>query len=72
MSGPGYQNVNLGLLKHITLKGETRLQLRAEAFNLFNHANYNLPDGFLGSPTFGRVTSADSPRRCQFGVKILF
>jgi len=48
------------------------LQLRAEAFNLFNHANYNLPDGFLGSPTFGRVTSADSPRRCQFGVKILF
>ena len=72
VSGPGYQNVNLGLLKHITLKGETRLQLRAEAFNLFNHANYNLPDGFLGSPTFGRVTSADSPRRCQFGVKILF
>jgi len=72
VSGPGYQNVNLGLLKNITLTGETKLQLRAEAFNLFNHANYHLPDAYVMSPTFGRVTSADSPRRCQFGVKILF
>ena len=72
LDGPGYQNVNLGLLKNIYLGGETRLQLRAEAFNLFNRANYNLPDAFLGSPTFGRIVSADSPRRCQFGVKLIF
>jgi hypothetical protein len=72
LDGPGYQNVNLGLLKHIVLKGETRLQLRAEAFNLFNHPNFNLPDAYVGSPTFGRIVSADSPRRCQFGVKLMF
>jgi hypothetical protein len=72
LDGPGYQNVNLGLLKHITLSSEVRLQLRAETFNLFNHSNFNLPDAFLGSPTFGRVVSADSPRRCQFGVKLMF
>jgi hypothetical protein len=72
LDGPGYQNINLGLLKHITLSGEMRLQLRAEAFNLFNHTNFNLPDAFVGSPTFGRIVSADSPRRCQFGVKLLF
>jgi hypothetical protein len=72
LDGPGYQNINLGLLKHISLSGDVRLQLRAEAFNLFNHSNFNLPDAYLGSPTFGRIVSADSPRRCQFGVKLLF
>ena len=72
LDGPGYQNFNLGLLKYISLPGEARLQLRAEAFNLFNHSNFNLPDAFVGSPTFGRVVSADSPRRCQFGVKVIF
>ena len=72
LDGPGYQNVNLAFLKHVTLTERTRLQLRVEAFNLFNRPNFNLPDAFLGSPTFGRVTSADSPRRCQFGVRLIF
>ena len=72
LEGPGYQNVNLAFLKHVNLSEQTRLQLRLEAFNLFNHVNFNLPDAFLGSPTFGRVTSADSPRRCQFGVRLIF
>jgi hypothetical protein len=72
LEGPGYQNVNLAFLKHVTLSEQTRLQLRVEAFNLFNHVNLNLPDAFLGTPTFGRVTSADSPRRCQFGVRLIF
>ena len=39
---------------------------------LFNRPNFNLPDAFLASPTFGRIISADSPRRCQFGVRIIF
>jgi hypothetical protein len=72
LDGPGYQNLNLGLLKHIALGNDRVLQLRAETFNLFNHSNFNLPDAFVGSPTFGRVVSADSPRRCQFGVRLIF
>ena len=48
------------------------LQFRAEAFNLFNHPNFNLPDNFLGSPTFGRISSARDPRHIQFGLKLLF
>jgi hypothetical protein len=31
-----------------------------------------LPDNFLGSPTFGRILSAQSPRHIQFGLKLLF
>ena len=71
LDGPGYTNVNLAFLKFVTL-GASRLELRAEAFNLFNSANFDLPDAFVGSPTFGRIVSADSPRRCQFGVRVSF
>ncbi len=72
LDGPGYQNVNVSFLKNTSLSEDLNLQLRAEFFNLFNHPNFNLPDNFLGSPTFGRITSARDPRHVQFGVKLLF
>jgi len=72
LDGPGYQSVNVSVAKNTSLSERFKLQLRAEAFNLFNHPNFNLPDNFLGSPTFGRITSARDPRHIQFGVKLLF
>lgn len=72
LDGPGYQNVNLSLVKNTELKEAVKLQFRWEAFNLFNRPNFDLPDNFLGSPTFGRILSAQSPRRIQFGLKLLF
>ena len=72
LEGPGYQNVNLALLKQVQLPGRTRLQLRAEAFNLLNRVNFDLPDNFFGSPTFGQILSAGSPRHIQFGARFLF
>ena len=72
LDGPGYQNVNLALLKRVRLGGRTSLQLRAEAFNLLNRANFDIPDNFYGSPTFGQVLSAGAPRHIQFGARFLF
>jgi hypothetical protein len=72
LDGPGYQSVNVSLMKTTALTERVNLQFRAEAFNLFNHPNFNLPDNFLGSPTFGRITSARDPRHLQFGLKLLF
>ena len=72
LDGPGFQNVNVALMKTTSLAERLTLQFRAEAFNLFNHPNFNLPDNFLGSPTFGRITSARDPRHIQFGLKLLF
>jgi hypothetical protein len=71
LEGPGYRNLNLGITKLVPV-ADTRLQLRFEIFNVLNRANLDLPDGFLGSPTFGRILSAGSPRRMQFGVKAFF
>ncbi|MEK6408808.1 MAG: TonB-dependent receptor [Acidobacteriota bacterium] len=72
LDGPGFVNFNTSLMKTTKLKEGLDLQFRAEAFNLFNHPNFNLPDNFLGSPTFGRILSAQSPRHIQFGLKLLF
>ncbi|HEX5875231.1 MAG TPA: TonB-dependent receptor [Pyrinomonadaceae bacterium] len=72
LEGTGFQNVNASLVKNTALTERVNLQFRAEAFNLFNHPNFNLPDNFFGSPTFGRITSARDPRHIQFGLKLLF
>ena len=74
LTGPGYKSVNAAVVKHIRLGTRDRatIDLRLEAFNLFNTVNYDLPDAFLGSPTFGRILSAGSPRRVQFGVRASF
>ncbi len=72
LEGPGFQSVNASLVKNTRFSERVNLQFRAEAFNLFNHPNFNLPDNFLGSPTFGRITSARDPRHVQFGLKLLF
>jgi hypothetical protein len=71
LTGPGYRNLNLGVTRLVPI-GDVRLQLRLEVFNVLNRANFDLPDAFLGSPTFGKILSAGSPRRVQFGVKALF
>jgi len=72
LDGPDFQNVNASLMKNTALTERVNLQFRAEVFNLFNHPNFNLPDNFLGSPTFGRISSARDPRHIQFGLKLLF
>jgi hypothetical protein len=71
VEGPGYRNLNLAVVKLVPI-GDARLQLRLETFNLFNSDNFDLPDPFLGSPTFGQILSAGSPRRLQLGIRAIF
>ncbi len=72
VDGPGSQTVSASMIKNTALAERITLQFRAEVFNLLNHANFGLPDNFIGSPTFGQVVSADNPRRIQLGLKLLF
>jgi hypothetical protein len=59
-------------VKNTAIRERASLQFRAESFNLLNRPNFDLPDIFVGSPTFGRILSAGSPRHIQFGLKLLF
>ena len=72
LPGPAYQSINVSLVKNARIAEHANLQFRVEAFNLLNRANLDLPDIFFGSPTFGSIQSAQSPRRVQLGAKILF
>ncbi len=72
LDGPGYQDVSVALVKNSRVREGLDIQFRMELFNAFNRANFDLPDAFLGSPTFGRVNSAQSPRRIQFGIRFIF
>jgi hypothetical protein len=49
-----------------------RLELRVEAYNLFNHPNFNPPGSTLGAADFGVISSARAPRTIQFGARVAF
>ncbi len=72
--GPGYVNLDTSLFKTFRLSDRFRLQFRAEAFNIFNHTNFQLPGGNngLNSPEFGKAGGTFSPRNLQFGLKLSF
>jgi hypothetical protein len=57
--GPGfdYTNLNLNKIIHVTSDEKRFIQLRLEAFNAFNHANFANPSGNFNSSTFGSITS---------------
>ncbi len=57
--GPGFDYTNLNLNKMIPVSADGRrsIQLRLEAFNAFNHANFSNPTGNFNSGTFGHITS---------------
>ncbi len=71
--GPGLQNVDLSLFKSIGLTETSKLQFRAEVFNVFNHANFLPPVNDIRSPDFGRIIeTATDAREIQFGLKFMF
>jgi hypothetical protein len=73
--GPGAANFDTALAKKLTLSEGTSLLFRVEAFNVFNHTQFNGPsavDGNIGSSTFGQVIAAAPPRILQGALKFNF
>jgi hypothetical protein len=77
--GPGFRDLDVSLLKTTSISERITLEFRAEAFNLLNRANFSLP-GSLNvfsaaaiSPAAGMiVTTANTSRQVQFGLKTIF
>jgi hypothetical protein len=79
--GPGLINADLSLVKSFPLQAQRSVQLRLEAFNVFNRSNFAVPSGRIAftnaagdvSPTWGRITSTvTTSRQIQLGLKYLF
>jgi len=72
MTGPGRVNVDASLMKRFPIRENWRAELRAEFFNLFNHANFGLPGHTVGAPNFGVINSSQPGRSTQLALRIEF
>jgi hypothetical protein len=72
LRGPGRTNFDMALSKATKITEHTALQIRAEFFNIFNHAEFQEPDTNISSGTFGQVISTYDPRIIQFGGRFTF
>jgi len=75
--GFDYASLDMRLSRRIRLNERVSLDVLAEGFNLFNRANYGVPNNTFGSgtiplPAFGQPTLAFDPRQFQFGLKLNF
>ncbi|RPI51182.1 MAG: hypothetical protein EHM55_19575 [Acidobacteria bacterium] len=73
LRGDHQWNVDFSLFKRFSVTGSQTLELRAEAFNLFNSVYFGLPNTAIDTTAGGRVTStSNEARTLQFGLKYLF
>ena len=70
--GPGVINFDMALSRRFTVGERWKLDLRADFFNIMNHANWNNPQGNVTSGQFGMVTGFSGPRQIQMALKLYF
>jgi len=73
---PGAVNFDMSLFKEFPLsriREGMRGEFRAEAFNIFNHPQFQGPDATVGASDYGLITSTvNNPRELQVALKIYF
>jgi hypothetical protein len=70
---PGIANYDMSLFKSTHITEKLAAQLRVEAFNIFNHAQFGVPNLVYGTQTFGQISSTQvDGRRLQLGLRVTF
>jgi hypothetical protein len=72
VEGPGFEQWDFSAFKNIPIRESKSLQFRAEFFNVFNHANFRLPNNDISSPNFGEISEALPGRLVQLALKFVF
>ncbi|MBV8730894.1 MAG: TonB-dependent receptor [Acidobacteriia bacterium] len=72
IEGPGAWNLDAALSRSFPVTERHRIDFRAEAFNVLNHARFGNPITTLSSGQFGQIITAGSPRIMQFALKYKF
>jgi hypothetical protein len=73
--GPPNRRLDVSIFKNISMGRETKLQFRAEVFNVTNTASFAPPAAVLGGANFGQLTQMTagySPREVQFAIRFQF
>jgi Carboxypeptidase regulatory-like domain/TonB-dependent Receptor Plug Domain len=67
--GPNYFNTDFSLRKNFRVTERLGLQLGANAYNVLNHPNFQVPDNSTGfGPSFGVIKSTVSPATTPYGA----
>jgi hypothetical protein len=73
LRGPSQKRIDVSLSKAFTLGATSRLELRAEVFNVFNWTNFGMPQNNVASVDFGAITNTvGGPRVGQLGLRVIF
>lgn len=73
VSGPGFFNMDVALIKRTAITERLKLEFRGELFNAFNDVNFNVGDDQnINSTTFGVISNTFDPRILQFSLKLVF
>ncbi|MCX6598599.1 MAG: TonB-dependent receptor [Acidobacteria bacterium] len=70
--GPRFFNADFNLSKQFDITERQSVDIRWEAFNLFNTVNFNNPATGVGGTNFGWITSARDPRIMQMAIRYRF
>jgi outer membrane receptor protein involved in Fe transport len=77
--GPGFSNLDFSMVKNTKINERFTWQIRADAFDLLNQANWGQPGSVVGTATFGLITSTRFPpgdsgssRQLQLAMKVIF
>jgi hypothetical protein len=73
VDGPGYWNVDTAIIKRVRFKERLGVELRLEAFNVFNHTNFSVPNTLdINATDFGKINSTFDNRIIQLAWKFTF
>jgi hypothetical protein len=72
VNGPPTTRFDFTMTKILQFGEDLKLQIRGEAFNIFNHTNFRALSNNVTVATFGQVTTVRDPRTIQLGIKFLF
>jgi hypothetical protein len=79
LTGPGFQQFDLSVIKDVPIRESVRAQFRAELFNVLNHPNFAAPNAVAGTPnfgrifnTFGRTIGSGTARQIQLALRFQF
>lgn len=72
LDGPGMIAMNTSFSRNFAIRERARLQFRWEVFNIFNRANYGVPNVNVNAPNGGTITTASNARLMQFALRLSF
>jgi hypothetical protein len=80
VTGPGVADTDLTIVKNTRISERVNFQIRCDAYDIFNHANFTNPVTTIGSSTLGIITGGTrapagdfgSSRQLQLAFKLQF